>query len=224
MNSFILELEKVFKEHQNPTKAKAMEAYMKNKFSFFGIPMPERRDLQKTFVDFFKTLPKEQQLEIVEALWSKSEREFHYAALDFVDTWKAKEYEINDIRLFENLICKQTWWDSVDTIASKFVGRFFTRFPQLIDVKMEDWRQQDNFWLHRTSLLFQLSYKEKTNFNLLISQIESYKRNKEFFIQKAIGWSLRQYARVNPDAVIKCVEEQELVGLAKREALRKIVN
>jgi 3-methyladenine DNA glycosylase AlkD len=224
MNSFILELEKVFKEHQNPTKAKAMEAYMKNKFSFFGIPMPERRSLQKPFCDAFKTLAKKEQCEIIIELWTNKEREFHYATLDFMDTWKEKNYEMDDIQLLENMICSHTWWDSVDTIASKCVGKYFNHFPEQIQPICKRWMLQDNFWLHRTCLLFQLTYKEKTNFELLENLIENCKENKEFFIQKAIGWSLRQYARIDPERVLDCVERQQLVGLAKREALRKIVN
>jgi len=85
---------------------------------------------------------------------------------------------------------------------------------------INSWRKSDNMWLRRSCLIFQLRYKSATNFTLLKGLVQELKQDKEFFIQKAIGWSLREYAKTNPTSVKAFVEESGIQGLAKREALK----
>ena len=95
---------------------------------------------------------------------------------------------------------------------------YFQKFPGKKEEVITRWRKSDNLWLNRTSLIFQLKYKDDVDFNLLKDLIKQFQPNKEFFIQKAIGWSLRQYSKFNPDAVKDFIEEINLQGLALREA------
>jgi 3-methyladenine DNA glycosylase AlkD len=111
----------------------------------------------------------------------------------------------------------------VDTIAGHTVGTHFKRFPKVREKYLKKWRKSDNFWLRRTALLFQLGYKKETDFDLLCELIRENLGSKEFFINKAIGWALRQYAWTEPKLVKKFVKAtKELHPLSRREALKNI--
>jgi 3-methyladenine DNA glycosylase AlkD len=98
------------------------------------------------------------------------------------------------------------------------------RFPEVRDEHIGRWRRQENFWLRRTTLLFQLRYKEQTDADLLYALINENLGDSEFFIQKAIGWALREYSKSDPLAVQQFVANSELSGLAHREALKWMKN
>jgi len=108
-------------------------------------------------------------------------------------------------------------------IAKKLVGEYFKIFPNERDKNIEEWLNSDNLWLQRTTLLFQLSYKQKTDVKLLFILIKRLKSIDEFFIQKAIGWSLREYSKVNPNVVEKFIKDNNLSKLSSKEGL-KIIN
>lgn len=131
-----------------------------------------------------------------------------------------KKIHIDDHRFLEELIITKSWWETVDLTATNYVGSYFQKFPEQIDPIITKWRNSSNIWLNRTCLIFQLKYKNEVDFELLKSLIIQYQGNPEFFIQKAIGWSLRQYSKSNSEAVKVFVEEIELKGLARREAVK----
>ncbi|MFN5983713.1 MAG: DNA alkylation repair protein, partial [Fluviicola sp.] len=108
--------------------------------------------------------------------------------------------------------------DSVDSIASNVLGEWIKCFPKDFQPILNDWRSDNNFWLHRSSLIFQLKYKNDVDTVLLEDLINQYKSNNEFFIQKAIGWSLRQLSKTNPERVKSILIHQDIKGLALREA------
>ena len=124
----------------------------------------------------------------------------------------------------QKLITTESWWDTVDGLAANQVGGVIARFPKIRDEHIGRWWQQENFWLRRTTLLFQLRYKDKTDEDLLFALIGENLTDKEFFIQKAIGWSLREYSKSNPTAVQQFVATTELSPLAHREALKWMKN
>ena len=128
------------------------------------------------------------------------------------------------IGLFEQLIITKSWWDSVDGLASWMVGEHFKRFPHQRDQYIDKWMKSGNMWLQRTCLLFQLGYKDKTDEILMGSIIMSLNGSKEFFIDKAIGWILREYSKTDFQAVINFVDNNELSNLSKREALKWLKN
>lgn len=218
---FVIQLEEILVQHSNMQTGVAMSNYMKGRFPFFGINSPTRKSIQE---NWFKTLPgdlkHESKWDIIHQLWEKEEREFHYIAIDWLNKWKTKEIEVTDSKWIKWLISNKSWWDSVDSIASNFLGKYCMKFPDEANDLIDEWRNEPNMWLNRSCLIFQLKYKDYVDFELLKSLIKQYQFTKEFFIQKAIGWSLRQYSKFNKEAVGSFVEEIGLQGLARKEATK----
>ncbi|MBC7845026.1 MAG: DNA alkylation repair protein [Flavobacterium sp.] len=220
---FIESLETAFQEKNQPENALAMAKYMRNHFSFFGLKTENRRLI-------FKTLCKENQEEIAKnpraialELFEKPQRELQYCTIEILIKQLKGNYKKDDIQLIEKLIITNSWWDSVDTIAKYILGEYLLEYPLEIDNTIERFSNSDNMWLNRSAILFQLGYKQKTNFDLLKSECEKHKNSNEFFIQKAIGWALREYAKTNPEAVRNFVVNNNLKPLSKKEALKNIL-
>lgn len=215
----IQELREAFIENKDSERAVQMSDYMKGHFSFFGVTAPLRNRIQKEWLNSFK----EQDFDFWElnyTLWEQSEREFQMVAGDLLKKYPKRRINIEDINYIEHFISTKSWWDTVDLIASNIVGVYFQKFPEKRDEIITKWRHSDDMWLNRTCLIFQLKYKDQVDFELLKDLIKQYQPVNEFFIQKAIGWSLRQYSRLEPERVETFVSEIGLTGLAKREALR----
>ena len=121
------------------------------------------------------------------------------------------------------MITHKSWWDTIDRIAKKLVGEYFKVFPDKVDPYIEKWLESDNIWLQRTCLLFQLGYKEETDVDLLFKLVEELSEIDEFFIQKAIGWALREYSKIDPEVIRNFITSHDLSSLATREGL-KIIN
>ncbi|MDG4658270.1 DNA alkylation repair protein [Ectobacillus antri] len=221
MDAFVVALQAHFEPHRNPEKAAALSRYMKNQFPFLGIQTPERKALLKHFLLAYG-VPSPQQLPaIVRGLWQLHEREYTIVALDLLEK-NIKHMNASFLPLMEEIITTKSWWDTVDYIAPRLVGTIFTISPEHIDEYVTKWMQSGNIWLQRTALLFQLKYKQKTDIQLLFSLIQELSHSKEFFIQKAIGWVLREYAKTDADAVRQFVQNHHLAPLSKREALKHI--
>jgi 3-methyladenine DNA glycosylase AlkD len=221
--NFINKLENAFQKNSHPENALAMAKYMKNNFSFFGIKTDNRRLI-------FKTLCKENSKEIAESpraialeLYSKTQRELHYCAIEILIKQLKGNYKKEDIQLIEKCIVTNSWWDSVDTIAKYILGEYLLEFAFETENVIERFSNSENMWLNRSAILYQLGYKQKTNFDLLQSECEKHKNSNEFFIQKAIGWALREYAKTNPLAVINYVTKTNLKPLSRKEALKNII-
>ena len=200
-----------------------MRAYMKDKFDFLGVKAPQRKE-------FFKTFLKEQGMPAVEELetitldlWRLPEREYQYVALALLDR-AIKKLPPESMTLFEQLVITKSWWDTVDMIASHLVGGLILRYPELRDEWITKWRTSDDIWLRRTTLLFQLSFKDKTDADLLFALIRENLGSREFFINKAIGWTLREYSKRDETAVRKIVSFTPLEPLSEREALKWLKN
>ena len=220
--SFILALETAFTANKNPENAFAMAKYMRNNFPFFGIKTEERRLI-------FKEIWKENKEEvsanaraIALDLYSKQEREFHYCAIEILIKELKGNYKKEDIQLIEKLITTNSWWDSVDTIAKYILGEYLLEFPLESKNVIGRFSKSENMWLNRSAILFQLGYKQKTNADFLFSECLKQAHSKEFFIQKAIGWALREYAKSNPEIVRQFVENSNLKPLSTKEALKNI--
>ncbi|TQR17299.1 DNA alkylation repair protein [Psychrobacillus soli] len=215
-----IELVKSYMEpHRKEENALPMAAYMKNHFPFLGIKTPERRML-------FRALIKENELPKVEsiqeevwALFQLEEREYHYVAIELLAKYQ-KQLTVEDLPFCLKLIETNSWWDSVDAIAPKIVGDIVKRNRVEGEAVMIEWARSSNMWTNRASILHQLKYKEETNEELLFATIKRHAGSKEFFIQKAIGWVLREYAKTNSEVVRAFVESTQLAPLSKREALK----
>lgn len=220
--NFIQNLEHDLHQKSNRELAIPMENYMKNNFSFLGIKTEERRAIFKENYEKSKSEIKANFRKIAWELFNKKEREFHQCAIDLLVKEFKKNYILEDINLIENLIITNSWWDSVDVVAKYLLGGYLQQFPNETYDVIERFSNSNNMWLNRSAIIFQLSYKEKTNFDLLKSECEKHKESKEFFIQKAIGWALRDYSRFNPSGVSEYVNSTNLKPLSQREALRNI--
>ncbi len=219
MQTYISELEKIFLENANEERAKQQAAYMKGKFAYYGLTSPRRRQLQKPFFakQFLPT--KEVAFQITKELWLKPQREFHYFSQELISKYQ-KQVDKKDIVFFEWMITHNSWWDTIDFIAPNLVGNYFNEFPVQRKTIIDKWLQSNNIWLQRSCLLFQLKYKTNTDSNFLSYCIENLIGSKEFFINKAIGWILRQYSRTDANWVIDFVENHpDMANLSQKEAL-----
>ena len=124
--------------------------------------------------------------------------------------------------MIEKLIITHSWWDTVDFLAKYVLGNYLLQFPNEILKTSELFSNSENMWLNRSAILFQLNYKKETHFELLKAICELHKNSNEFFIQKAIGWALRDYSRFNPNGVKEYVSATQLKPLSQREALRNL--
>jgi 3-methyladenine DNA glycosylase AlkD len=130
----------------------------------------------------------------------------------------------DDLGIIELMITEKSWWDTVDLLATHCAGSLFRNHPELISSVTEEWMNSGNMWLQRTCLLFQLKYKKDTDLELLTDFIERLNGGKEFFINKAIGWVLREYSKTDADWTIRFIESHELAGLSEREGLKWLRN
>jgi len=211
-----------FNANCNASLSPAMEKYMLRQFHFLGIKSPERKQLLRLFKQNHG-YPDADRLEaFVKQLWQTPGRELHYAAME-IASCKTFLKDSERIILIEWMITHESWWDTVDYIASNIAEEWFKLHSQEILPVTSRWIASGNIWLQRTCLLFQLKYRHETDAGLLFRFIEKLSSEKEFFIRKAIGWALREYSKTEPTAVIQFLETQTLSPLSRREALKVIL-
>ena len=217
--SFVGAIKDAFYALENPENAHWMRQYMRNKYLFIGIKKPEQA---LVFKDSYKKYGKaEDWYEVSSELFAMPEREFQYVAMAYL--LKAKNsWDSRVPLLVHRWVNENSWWDVVDVLGPKVLGLYFQRFPQERSEWIPLWMKSPNFWQQRLCILFQLDYKKNTDVTHLSTIILSLNTSKEFFIQKAIGWSLRQYARTDPEWVLNFVDHHPLMPLSKREALNHL--
>ncbi|GGA62046.1 hypothetical protein GCM10008025_02470 [Ornithinibacillus halotolerans] len=212
----IHKLVKELEANRNLENAIPMEKYMKDHFTFLGIKTPERKKITNQFFKDTGIIKEAFDRDFILQLWAMDEREYQYIALDYIDKMLRK-INVEDLALFEELIVTKSWWDTVDMLAQKPVGKIASIDSRVISDTIDSWSVHDNLWLIRTAILFQLKYKEKTNEDILYTYIIRNAESKEFFIQKAIGWALREYSKINPTSVRYFIENTKLAKLSIRE-------
>lgn len=204
------------REQADPVQAGFMAAYMKHRFAFMGIKTPTRRRL---FRPYLKELKKQApHLDFVRACYKQPEREFQYIAIDYLIAIKNRLHR-EDVPFLQQLITTKSWWDSVDGL-DEIIGDIHLR-EDLTDILLV-WSVHEDMWLRRVAIDHQLQFKDRTDPALLAQIIENNLGSTEFFINKAIGWSLREYAKREPDWVRHFVETHPLSALSKREALKHL--
>lgn len=206
----------IFKENRNEENAVYMKKYMKDKFDFLGIKSSKRKELQK---EFFKDIDKKSPIDktLVNNLWSENYREYQYLAIDYLIK-KKKKLAKEDILFIKELITNKSWWDSVDLIASHLLGEICKLYPELVDEYIIDWSKGENLWIRRSTILYQLKYKENVDTNILERVIRNNKEDNDFFIRKAIGCMLREYSKTNKEWVKVFISKNELSKLSIKEA------
>ena len=203
--------------HSDSDRAAAMQQYMRDKFQFYGIGSPRRKELAKDFIRQSTSFSVQELFDVAEQLWEDPYRESQYIATDMLVRNK-KRLSADHMERVIHLIITKSWWDTVDALASHVVGRIFERDKECRDHYLDAWIPHENIWLNRTGLIFQLKYGIRTDVQLLNSIILKLKHKDEFFIQKAIGWSLRQASKFYPEDVRAFLECTELSNLARKEA------
>ncbi|GGG41433.1 hypothetical protein GCM10011344_47970 [Dokdonia pacifica] len=221
--NFVPDLISQLKVIANSTLAIEMKIYMRNRYAFFGVKAPERKAILKEIVNTYKPqLDRPTVIQIVKELYKYPERELHYCAVELTTRFLKKKFHKEDISFIEHLITTHSWWDTVDMIAKHHLGDYLKLFPEETSKVIQNYSNTDHMWLNRSAILFQLDYKEQTNKELLFQLCLKHKDTGEFFINKAIGWALREYGKTNPQAVIAFVSANCLAPLSEREAIRKL--
>lgn len=214
------------REVADPGRAPGMQAYMKSAMPYLGVStVPLRRVTRALFRDLSWSDAHAWQTDVL-ALWRGAEfREERYAAIELTGTKAALPFQtLAALPLYEELIVSGAWWDYVDPIAGQRLWAILQHDGEAMKRAMLGWSTDPDMWKRRSAILCQLRAKEATDLDFLYACIEPSLASKEFFLRKAIGWALRQYAWTDPDEVRRYVaaHEGELSGLSKREALKNI--
>ena len=216
----LLDLITDFEENRNELLAESMSKYMQDKFRFLGIRGATRTEIyKKYFPDARKT--KTIDWDFVENCWNKEEREFQYVVVYYLKAMQ-KFLKREDISKLKYLIVTKSWWDTVDLLA-KVIGSLVIRIEGYDQIMLE-WSKDSNIWLRRVAILYQLSLKDKVDEIILDKILVNNLGDNEFFINKAVGWALRDYSKYNPEWVREFIKKNKdnMANLSIREASKYI--
>ena len=201
----------------DPARAAQMQAYMKNRFPFLGIPKPRLMAALKPHLKNAAHEPVD--WHTIDACWQADAREYQYAALELLRAAQ-KQLTPDDLPRLHRLITTKSWWDSIDFL-DRIVGDIALRYPETHAVIL-DWSMDENIWLRRVAIDHQLLRKEKTDTELLAQILDNNLEQSEFFINKAIGWALRDYSKTNPEWVREYIKirHEKMAALSIREATK----
>ena len=210
----------------DPSRAPAMQAYMKSAMPYHGVAMPGQQVIWKKLFRS-RVIPDAcSWRETTLAIWRGATfREERYGAIALTGEKAYVPWQTLDaLPMYEEMIVTGAWWDYVDHIAGRRIGLLLRNHPAPMSRLMRRWSRSDDMWKRRTSIICQLGFKERTDLTLLYDCIEPNLDDREFFIRKAIGWALRQHAWTDPKEVQRYVRarENQLSGLSRREALKNI--
>ena len=203
-----------------------MQAYAKSALPFLGVTTPARRKVCRDVFAGADLPTAAAWRRAVLALWRGARyREERYSAIDLTEARRFDRFQdLAALPMYEEMIVTGAWWDLVDGIAGHRLGLLLRRFPREMRREMLAWSRSDDLWKRRSAILCQLTFKKDTDLDLLYATIEPALDSKEFFLRKAIGWALRQYAWTDPKQIRMYVREHEraLSPLSKREALKNV--
>lgn len=209
----------------NPALREPMARYMRDQFIFVGLKTPERKLQAKELIKQSKGVTTSELLDGINTLYQRPEREYQYVAID-VMVANVKRLSFADLQELAQLVTQKAWWDSVDALRKGF-GDYIQIHPDEKRQVFELFNGKQNFWLRRVAITLQLMEKERTDTQMLTAAILPDLATPEFFIQKAIGWALRNYSKVNPQWVTTFIAAYELSRLAVSEGskyLNRVAN
>ncbi|MFD0117608.1 DNA alkylation repair protein [Streptomyces sp. NPDC058320] len=212
----------VYPTAADPERAGQMRAYMKDVAPFLGLTAPVRRALSRTVLAGVPRPDESDCTALALRCWELPEREYAYFAVDYLRRHAAR-CSSGFLPVARHLVSTVPWWDTVDLLAAHVVGALVAADPRLAK-DMDAWIEDDDLWIARTALLHQLRRKETTDRERLFGYCLRQAPHPDFFIRKAIGWCLREYAKTDPDAVRSFVaaHRDRLAPLSTREALKNI--
>ena len=218
---YVAAVRELYAAHANLVDAPFMQRYMQDQFPFFGIKKPLRAMLSQQFIQQHGIPVAEDLKEVCRLCFGEEEREMQYFVNDLLGKI-VKKLDRDFLEVFESLLLQKSWWDTVDFLAPKLAGKLLQQYPTEILSYPDHWIESDNKWLQRAAIIFQLGYKEKTDPQLLFRYILRRADSKEFFVQKAAGWALREYSKQNPEAVQNFIAAAPLSKLTVREGLKRV--
>jgi 3-methyladenine DNA glycosylase AlkD len=225
--ALLLQIRSRFRNVADADKAPQMQSYMKSTMPYLGVSAPVlRRELKEIFSALKFKDTEDWAAAVLYIFRNACFREEWYAAVALCEWKRAHEFQTSEtLSLYEEMIVAGAWWDVVDALASHCVGDLLRRYPKPIRRQMLEWSRSENIWKRRTSIICQLGFKRETDLDLLYACIRPSLGSKEFFLRKAIGWALRQYAWTDPNEVQRFVREHEgkLSPLSRREALKNVL-
>ena len=221
-DTVIERLTAVYGAAADPERAAAMRAYMKDVAPFLGIPSPERRALSRSVLQGTPRPDERDCTAVALRCWRLPEREYQYFAVDLLRR-HVRRLSSGFLPVARHLVTTVPWWDTVDALAAHVVGGLVAADPALT-ADMDAWIEDDDLWVVRTALLHQLRYGERTDAGRLFAYCLGQSGHPDFFVRKAIGWCLREYAKTDPDAVRDFLAREggRFAPLSVREALKNI--
>jgi 3-methyladenine DNA glycosylase AlkD len=212
--------------HADPAKAPIMQAYMKSAMPYLGVQTPEHRRICRQVFRAHPLDSFENWRDTVLTLWREAQfREERYAAIALAAYHPYRDFRtVRALPLYKEMITTGAWWDYVDPIATRQIGELLRKSPERMALTLRKWAVADDIWLRRSAILAQLNFKTDTDLALLYDCIRPSLGRPEFFLQKAMGWALRQYARTDPEEVLQYVQDHrsQLSALSMREALKHL--
>lgn len=210
-------------ERANPEKADGMQAYMKTDMPFYGVQKPGRTQIMRHLKKEFAPESHDEYLSLATALWELPHREEKYLAQEAAVTFG--EFIVPDsLSLYQRFITEGAWWDFVDETSTHMIRELILDFSEEVWPVVDRWNGSEDMWLRRTSIICQIGAKERTDADRLFRFCESRMHEKEFFIRKAIGWALREYAKTDATAVARfaTANREGMSRLSFREATKHI--
>lgn len=209
---------------RDPEKSVEMAAYMRTNMPFYGVQKPDRIPILRQIKKDFKPFSFEEYRSAVLALWRQSHREEKYFAINYADSFP-DFINPGAIALYEQMIREGQWWDFVDPIAIDLIGEVFLEERSAIKPIIIKWSKDKDFWIRRATLICQMHHKSATDEELLFQLCLKMAHEKEFFIQKAIGWALREYSKTNAKAVTQFLTTNKklLAPLSYREGAKHLI-
>lgn len=207
----------------DPAKASGMQAYMKTDMPFYGVQKPGREPIARQLVADFPPSDRAEYEALVLGLWGLPHREEKYLALEVARRHRAF-VDSASLPLYRRLIVEGGWWDFVDEVATHLIRDLTLREPETTWPEVDTWIESSDMWLRRSAIICQVGAKDRTDSRRLFTYCEARMHEEEFFIRKAIGWALREYARTAPDAVARFAgtNRDRLSALSYREATKHI--
>ena len=208
----------------DPQRAADMAAYMKTDMPFYGVARPEMMKIYREMRRRFPVASRGEYLSAVRVMWAQPHREEKYCAIRMAVDHPAY-VTIGSVPLYRRMIVEGAWWDFVDEIAARLIGKVLLDDRERMQPKLDQWIDDPNMWIRRTAILAQLGHKDHTDRDRLFAYCLKRADEKEFFIRKAIGWALREYAKTEPDVVRAFALEnrERLSGLSFREATKHLL-
>ena len=208
----------------NPDDAAAMAAYMKTEMPFYGVKKPQRTEIVRSLKKRYEISDIDTYTRVIEALWVLSHREEKYIAIQLAQSYP-QLITLASMALYERLIREGAWWDLVDDVAIRIVGKVLLDDRDRVRATLDRWIGDKDLWIRRTAIISQIKHKERTDHCRLFSYCKRRSNETEFFIRKAIGWALREYSKTDPDRVSEFLSRNSdrLSSLSYREGARRLI-